>query len=228
MKPYTYHIGWKDLDIHYYGVRYAQDCDPSDLWNPYKTSSQYVADFVEIHGTPDIIQVRQTFESSVDPVMSARFWEIRVLKRLRAVEKDNWLNKHDSMSPPINPLGNLAMRRPELRERASENNSGSKNPMFGRKQKRKVCEHCKEDVAANVYPTYHGDNCEVISPDAKNKAKLRNGGVNNAMYGKKQSKVSCLVCHKIVDVANFARSHGNKCRDNLTNLVVNTDRAVLK
>ena len=29
---YTYVIGWKDVDKYYYGVRFAEGCQPSDLW----------------------------------------------------------------------------------------------------------------------------------------------------------------------------------------------------
>lgn len=216
MKPYTYLIGWPDHNKWYYGVRYSKNCHPDDLWVTYFTSSGIVKDFVKEYGDPTHLEIRKLFNDKAE----ARLWENRVLTRLKVVTKDDWLNKNDSMAPPINPLGNIAMRRPELREKASENNSGSKNPMFGRKQKRKVCEHCEEEVAANVYSLYHGDNCEVINPEAKNKAKLRNSGPSNGNYGKKKSKVSCLACEKVVDVTNFVRYHGNNCKNSLTNLVV--------
>lgn len=89
MKPYTYLIRWTKLNISYYGVRYAQDCDPSDLWNPYKTSSKHVAKFIADHGEPDVVQVRKTFIE----VPIAQNWEHRVLKRMKAVSNNNWLNQ---------------------------------------------------------------------------------------------------------------------------------------
>jgi group I intron endonuclease len=42
--------------------------------------------------------------------------------------------------------------------------------------------------------------------------KRRDGG---PMKGKKQSKVSCLCCKKIIGVNMFVRDHGNKCRENV-------------
>jgi hypothetical protein len=37
---YTYLIGWSKLDKWYYGVRYASNCNPDELWVKYKTSSK--------------------------------------------------------------------------------------------------------------------------------------------------------------------------------------------
>jgi len=89
--PYTYLIGWTKHNIWYYGVRYAKGCHPSEFWIKYKTSSNYVADFVAVHGDPDIIQIRKTFTN----VESARQWETKVLKRLKVIKLEKWLNKHD-------------------------------------------------------------------------------------------------------------------------------------
>jgi hypothetical protein len=219
MQPYTYLIGWPQLNISYYGVRYAQDCNPSDLWNPYKTSSHHVKEFIKEHGEPTVIQVRKIFTDT----HSARLWENRVLKRLKVVSSNKWLNCHDSMAPPINLLGNLAMRRPELRKKASENNKGSKNPRYGKKQKQITCPHCSITIGINSYARWHGDNCLLNNPNA-----FRPTSKNNPSFGKSifAVEVTCLCCKKIVDVRNYARHHGIKCRSTLTSLVVNTDDIV--
>lgn len=54
--PYTYHIAWTSIDKHYYGVRYAKNCHPSDLWQTYFTSSKHVKNTRERYGEPDIIE----------------------------------------------------------------------------------------------------------------------------------------------------------------------------
>lgn len=87
--PYTYLIGWSKHNKWYYGVRYRRGCNPSDLWNPYKTSSRYVHEFVKMYGDPDIIQVRKTFNES----KSAHLYEQRVLNRLNVLSSDKWLNQ---------------------------------------------------------------------------------------------------------------------------------------
>ena len=43
--PFTYLIGWKNLNKYYYGVRYADNSTPSDLWTVYFSSSDIVTDY---------------------------------------------------------------------------------------------------------------------------------------------------------------------------------------
>src|SRR5688500_5384682 len=95
--PYTYLIGWKDLNKWYYGVRYGKGCCPSDLFIKYFTSSKHVKKFISINGMPDVIQIRKTFTS----IHKARNWEIKVLKRLNVKEKEYFLNKTDHLTPCI-------------------------------------------------------------------------------------------------------------------------------
>lgn len=87
--PYTYLIGWSKLDRWYYGVRFAKGCHPSDLWVTYFTSSKYVKQFISIHGKPDVIEVRHTF----DNLTAAKIWEQKVLIKMRVVSSERWLNK---------------------------------------------------------------------------------------------------------------------------------------
>ena len=90
--PFTYLIGWTWLDRWYYGVRYARGCHPDDLWTKYFTSSGVVKEYREEHGEPDVIEVRQTFNDS----LQAREWEEKVLRRLNAVKDERWLNRGNS------------------------------------------------------------------------------------------------------------------------------------
>lgn len=75
----------------YYGVRYAKNCKPSDLFTIYYTSSKHVKSFIESNGLPDIIEIRKIFNN----IESARNWEHKVLKRMNAVCSHNWLNRFD-------------------------------------------------------------------------------------------------------------------------------------
>jgi hypothetical protein len=92
--PYTYLIGWTKHNKFYYGVRFAKKCNPTELWKTYFTSSKHVSDFASIYGDPDIIQVRKTFKHP----KAARSWEHKVLRRIKAVSKINFLNKTDNIS----------------------------------------------------------------------------------------------------------------------------------
>jgi hypothetical protein len=89
--PYTYLIGWSSLNKYYYGVRYANGCNPNDLWTTYYTSSKYVKDFREDYGEPDIIQIRKTFDTPDEAVL----WEAKVLSRINASSRDDFLNQQN-------------------------------------------------------------------------------------------------------------------------------------
>lgn len=88
-EPYTYLIGWTKYSKYYYGVRYAKNCNPSDLWVTYFTSSSLVQNMRDTHGEPDIIQVRKTFKER----NAAILWEHKVLKRLNVLQESKWLNQ---------------------------------------------------------------------------------------------------------------------------------------
>lgn len=90
--PFTYLIGWSWIDTWYYGARYAKNCHPDDLWTSYFTSSVYVTIQRWFYGEPDVIEVRKTFQTEKE----TRKWETRVLKRMRVVKSDQWLNKTDN------------------------------------------------------------------------------------------------------------------------------------
>lgn len=90
--PYTYLIGWTTYNKWYYGARWAKNCNPSDLWVTYFTSSKYVKGFRELLGEPDIIQIRKVFKDGE----SCRVYEQKVLKRVKAVEKETFLNRTDN------------------------------------------------------------------------------------------------------------------------------------
>ena len=88
--PFTYFLRWSKQDMNYYGVRFARGCSPDDLWTKYFTSSKHVKKFRKLHGEPDIIEIRRTFQDKD----SARLWEHKVLTKMKVIQKTNWLNRH--------------------------------------------------------------------------------------------------------------------------------------
>lgn len=93
--PSLISFGWSSLDRWYYGVRYARGCHPNDLWASYFTSSKHVQIFREEHGEPDVIEVRQTFPTDT----LARAWEHKVLRRMKVIYDNKWLNKSQGKTP---------------------------------------------------------------------------------------------------------------------------------
>lgn len=85
---YTYLIGWRNLDVWYYGYR-NRDNPESDLWVEYFTSSKYVKEFREKNGEPDVIRVHRIFPDK----KSAMVYEDRFLYKVKAVRSSRWLNR---------------------------------------------------------------------------------------------------------------------------------------
>lgn len=77
--PYTYLIGWTQHNKWYYGVQYGKKANPKNLWSTYFTSSNYVKRLMKDLGNPDVVQVRQCFNSAD----KARVWEEKVITRLQ-------------------------------------------------------------------------------------------------------------------------------------------------
>lgn len=87
--PFTYIIGWSQHKKFYYGAKYAQGCQPSDLWESYFTSSYYVKYFKEEFGEPDIIRIHRTFTNAEDCVQ----FENKYLTKIDARNNPLFLNK---------------------------------------------------------------------------------------------------------------------------------------
>lgn len=88
--PYTYLIGWSNLKMYYFGVRYAKYCYPGDLWISYFTSSKYVKEFTKKHGNPNIIKIIKTFKTKHEAIDS----EYKFLIKNNADVNKYFLNMH--------------------------------------------------------------------------------------------------------------------------------------
>lgn len=174
-QPYTYLIGWSNLDKWYYGVRFAKNCHPNDLWIRYFTSSKYVALLREEHGEPDVVQVRKTFETSD----AARKWELTVLQRMNVVSNARWVNRavNNSIDPDCyreiarermlsnNPMKNSETAR-RVGKKTSERNRktfskmtveerkkfgspGETNPFYGKRHPKELQEQINQKISGN-------------------------------------------------------------------------------
>jgi hypothetical protein len=112
-QPFTYLIGWSTLNVWYYGVRYSNGCSPKDLWTVYFSSSKRVKNFIEIHGDPDIVEIRKTFDTQE----KARLHEHTVLRRIKAKHDPKFLNSHDMVGFPILQGDANPSKRPEVRKK---------------------------------------------------------------------------------------------------------------
>lgn len=90
--PYTYLIGWRDLDAWYYGRRTAKNCHPEELFIKYFTSSNIVTQFRAEHGEPDVIKIHKYYSNVEECVKQ----EERFLKRMDAARNLRFLNQSNS------------------------------------------------------------------------------------------------------------------------------------
>lgn len=52
MTPYTYLIGWSNLNKFYYGAQWNKKSNPNDLMTKYFTSSKIVKHYIQTYGLP--------------------------------------------------------------------------------------------------------------------------------------------------------------------------------
>jgi len=93
--PYTYIITHIPSGRRYYGSRYSRNCQPSDLWNKYFTSSRTVKELIKQDGINSFtFEIRKTFST----ITECRAWESRFLHKIDARSNHNWLNAHNGGS----------------------------------------------------------------------------------------------------------------------------------
>ena len=88
--PYVYLIGWTKLDKWYIGCRYAEKCNPSDLWKSYFTSSDYVKAFRQENGEPDSFQILKECKDYKE----ALSFEEEKQREFDVLNDDRWLNRN--------------------------------------------------------------------------------------------------------------------------------------
>jgi hypothetical protein len=93
--PYTYMVTFLPTNQKYYGGRFAEGCNPSEFWDTYKTSSKYVKQLVEEYGKDSFsFEIRKVFNDKI----SCRIWETKVLKRMKVIDREDFLNMTDNIS----------------------------------------------------------------------------------------------------------------------------------
>lgn len=116
--PFTYFIYHKPTGTKYYGIRYAKNSKPEDLWTKYFTSSKRVKKLIEKYGV-------DSFEVQVRVVHHSREYllkvENRVLRKFNVTSNPEWLNA--SLTNGHNLLKNSYKIDTAQRKVISERNS---------------------------------------------------------------------------------------------------------
>ena len=94
-QPYTYLITQKSTGIRYYGVKFAKNCNPSDLGITYFSSSKVLNKLILEQGKENFtFEVRKLFNDKIKAIN----WEIRFLTRIKAAQSPLWFNKSNGGS----------------------------------------------------------------------------------------------------------------------------------
>lgn len=148
---------------------------------------------VEFFGDPDILEIRKTFLS----IDACREWEHRVLKRMRVIYRDDFLNKTDNKS--ICPKLSAAYNKGKIPW-----NKGKKLPTQSEESNLKRSKTLKE-----YYKDKPG-NRKGHSPWCAGTTGL----VKAWNKGKKMPTITCPYCGKVGDEANMKRWHFDNCKHN--------------
>ena len=95
--PYTYLIGWTNINKWYYGVEYGMKknpcANPENFWKSYFTSSNIVEYYRHTYGEPDVIQIRKIFNVGLpeERMIKSIHWEKKVLNKID-ITNDKWIN----------------------------------------------------------------------------------------------------------------------------------------
>lgn len=199
--PYTYLIGWSKHNKFYYGVRFARNCHPNDLWKTYFTSSKHVKRFRKENGDPDIIEIRKTFTNSP---MKAKIWEEKVLRRMNVIKSQQWLNKN------IN--GKFLKEGPQTKEHVNKRVSLS---LITRELKKKLgysYSPSKETITKTIKTKeLNGTTGKGIPKSKEHIAHMKFHENNKPIH-------KCPYCNKIGDLRNMKRWHFERCKHNLNRL----------
>jgi len=106
--PFTYRVTHLPTGTWYYGVRYADGCDPSDLWKSYYTSSTRISKLLAQDGLEAFTaEVRRTFAAKEDAIR----WEHRVLRRILGLATCLNESAFPAVSPEARARGNATKRK---------------------------------------------------------------------------------------------------------------------
>lgn len=112
--PFSYYLFHKPTKKHYYGIRFAKNCCPDDLWTKYFSSSIIVKKLISDYGADSFhVEIRKVFENSEQALL----WEHKVLRRLNASANTDWINRHNGSNKFRAPTEHSAATKEILRKR---------------------------------------------------------------------------------------------------------------
>lgn len=214
--PYTYVITAPNGQ-RYYGVRYAKNCHPSDLWVTYFTSSKHVKKLILENNINDFkFEIRKIFTNTED----ALNWEERVLTKLKVKSNQNWINVTNSrgwksMKGDLNPskredvklkisLANKGKLRPDQSKRLKENHH-MKDPEIAKKTSNT---RKQKFITGELVSLTKGQK----RPEISGELHPRFGKIYKALSDANKQEHTCPICNKVGKGPGMKRYHFDNCK----------------
>ena len=162
MTPFTYCITHIPSGKKYYGSRYSKTSKLSDLGTKYISSSKTLRNLILEEGRDQFIfEIRKVFDSKEECIA----WELKVLKRLDAMNSEMWFNRSNGGGSWRYKSGS-GPRTPEVRKRISEKLRG-----------RPKSDHVRNCVS-------EANRRRVFKETTRQKHSINNSGSGNPMFGR--------------------------------------------
>jgi hypothetical protein len=131
--PYTYFILHIPTGLKYYGSKYGKGANPELFWKPggYFTSSLKVKELLTEYGVNSFrAEVRKVFKSP-DRALS---YEYRFLKKVNALNKEDWLNENlgGEKFRNVGPASDKALLSQKMKKQTPEGNAKRSASLTGR------------------------------------------------------------------------------------------------
>jgi hypothetical protein len=131
--PYTYFVYHKPTGLKYYGSKYGKGANPDMFWKPggYFTSSLKVKKLLKEYGIDSFkAEVRKVFENP-DQALN---YEYRFLKKVRALDKIEWLNENlgGEKFRNVGPASEKALASQRKKKQTSKGNAKRSATLKGR------------------------------------------------------------------------------------------------
>lgn len=201
-QPYLYLIGWPNLDKWYLGIQYGKNSHPSNLWTTYFTSSDYVKQFREENGEPDIIITIPA------PTAEIAISKEKQLLRECDLHSGRWLNKNiagniiytDDVRKKISDAA--SSRGQYYRQKLSKAHQGKSHSSETRK-KLSIAASARPQVIRNqVSQSLSG---RIISDDTRLK-------MSKSKTGLTHRSITCPHCQKTGGENAMRRYHFDNCK----------------
>lgn len=187
-RPYTYYLIHQPTGKKYYGVEWKNGsggiANPENLWTIYFTSSRYVKGLIKKYGKDSFTaEVRKIFITAKE----ARDREDKVLRRLKAAERDDWINRSYASGAFYSKTAGCKLTPEHIRKIVASNT--------GRKQseetKRKISESLKghkfsDETRKKMSLKQKGKKRPPRSEEWKKKLSVANKGQVSWCKGKKR------------------------------------------